>query len=117
MNKGFFYEDKAEQFLRLKKYRILERNFRTLLGEVDIIARDREATVFIEVKARHCRSRSQPQETVTKPKRDRLRGAALSYVSDRPDQAFRYDVVSIVQGSHWRIYRLFKNAFLQDEGI
>jgi len=118
MNKGAFYEYKAEQFLSIKKYRVLERNFRSRFGEIDLIAFDRDTIAFIEVKARHCSSFSEPQEAVNRAKRSRLRGAALSYAARfRKDRAFRYDVVSIVQGSHWRVYRLFKNAFLQDEGI
>ncbi|MDP4857645.1 MAG: YraN family protein, partial [Desulfobacterales bacterium] len=45
-------ESIAARFLRKMGYRILEQNYRTVLGEIDIIARDRDTLVFVEVKAR-----------------------------------------------------------------
>lgn len=117
MNNGAFYEQKAEKFLFLKGYRILERNFRVPCGEIDLIGKDRQWTAFIEVKARHCSSWCEPQETVTDRKQERLKRAALRYLYRRGDRACRFDVVSIIQGRQWRVYRLFKNAFSADERV
>lgn len=49
-NKGVIYEDAAIKFLSKNRYRILERNFKTKFGEIDIIALDKDVLVFIEVK-------------------------------------------------------------------
>jgi putative endonuclease len=58
-------EDLAVRFLEKKGYRILSRNFRTPVGEIDVIAEDRNTLVFIEVKTRTDDSFGHPFEAVT----------------------------------------------------
>lgn len=117
MTNGDFYEIKADEFLRLKGYKILERNFRSHFGEIDIIARDGEFISFIEVKGRNKGYLVSPKEAVNKVKRDKIRKTALFYSAKHNNDFFRFDVLDIVQGCNWRQYDLVKNAFLYDEKL
>jgi len=98
-NKGKSGEDIAVQFLKRRGYRILERNFRTKFGEIDIIARDRKTTVFIEVKLRESISSGYPSESVVKAKMYHLQNTALSYlkIHNLSDTPYRFEVVSILK--------------------
>ncbi len=116
MKKGVFYENKAEEFLLLKGYKILKRNFSTKLGEIDIIAQDKKDLVFVEVRKRGKNFLSLPSETVDKNKRRKIILTAKVYLSyTRRKLPLRFDVVGIVEGKNWRIYRLIKNAFSCEE--
>ena len=108
---GSFYEKKAVEFLKLIGYRILERNFRSRFGEIDIIAKDKGCTVFIEVKARSRDYLVSGKEAVTAQKIEKLRKTALYYSAKDLNRLFRFDVLEIIQGSSWRQYNLIKAAF------
>ncbi len=75
--------------------RVILRGYRTPQGEIDLIARDRDTLVFVEVKARR---RGQPAEAVTLEKQRRLTLAALHFLKRHQllDQNCRFDVVAIV---------------------
>jgi len=89
-------EEVALEFLRKKGYRILEKNYRTAFGEIDIIARDREVLVFIEVKTRADTTFGYPFEAVTPNKREKIRKVALCFMKKlRKECAARFDVLSI----------------------
>jgi putative endonuclease len=89
-------EDKAVRFLRKKGYRILERNYRSPAGEVDIIALDGETVVFVEVKTRADGLFGQPCEAVHRRKQEKLRKTALYYLSARRREApARFDIIGI----------------------
>lgn len=90
-------EEIACRHLRSEGYVILERNFRCRSGEVDIVARQGDATVFVEVKERHGESHGVGQEAVTFGKRRRVIRAARLYASSRglSETPMRFDVVSI----------------------
>ncbi|RMD50459.1 DUF91 domain-containing protein [Candidatus Parcubacteria bacterium] len=62
-------EAKAVKFLRAAGYKILIRNYRTVFGEVDIVAKDGDEFVFVEVKARHSDKFGYPEEAVTERKK------------------------------------------------
>ena len=111
MRKTNFYEKKAVEYLRLKGYKIITRNFRNRFGEIDLIARDKDCTAFIEVKARNKNCFFDPKETVDKFKQDKIIMAAKSFFQKNPDASYRFDVLSIIEGSNYRIYELIKNAF------
>ncbi len=85
------------KYLEKKGYRIVERNFRAPLGEVDIVARDGDAVVFVEVKTRRSLSYGYPFEAVTRDKRLRLKRLALYYVKARGihDARVRFDVLGL----------------------
>ncbi|MBM4286027.1 MAG: YraN family protein [Deltaproteobacteria bacterium] len=90
-------EELAEKELRRQGYRILERNFTSPLGEVDLIARHRGTLVFVEVKTRKQSRYGAPQEAVSPAKQARLRRLADYYLRAKglKDQAVRFDVVAI----------------------
>ncbi len=89
----------AEQFLRAKGYRILERNLRTSLGELDLVAEDAGVLVFVEVKGRATEAFGGALLAVDRRKRAKLVRLASQYLAQRhlSDRPCRFDVV-LVQG-------------------
>ena len=87
----------AVRFLERCGYDIVERNWTCFAGEADIIARDGEAVVFVEVKTRTGASNGLPAEAVTKNKRERYEKIACAFLADYDvvDVPVRFDVVSI----------------------
>jgi putative endonuclease len=75
-------ESWAAMYLRLKGYKILERNFRNKSGEVDIIVRKRDVIAAVEVKQR--RTLSAAHESISAESERRISNALESYVSTRP---------------------------------
>lgn len=101
--------------LERQGYEILERRYRTRSGEIDIVARDGETLVFIEVKARRSGRFGPPAEAVGPQKRHKLMQMASSYIfAGRLGNArCRFDVVSVVFGAGERLPKIeiFKGAF------
>jgi len=91
-------EDAAATFLKKKGYKIIQRNYRQKTGEIDIIARQDEWLVFIEVKARKSVRFGQPFESVTQTKQAQIGRVALDYMTRNKllDQPVRFDVISIL---------------------
>ena len=87
----------AEKFLRKLGYRILARNYRNKLGEIDLIAIDGHTVVFVEVKTRTDHRAGCPTEAVTADKQRQLTKVALSYLKRYRllEHAARFDVVAI----------------------
>jgi len=107
-------EEAAVRFLKKKRYKIVERGFRFLRGEIDIIASDRKTLVFVEVKTRSGAGFGVPEESVTFAKQDQLRKIAQGYlVKNRlGDIPCRFDVVSVSIHDDGRlIIRHIENAF------
>lgn len=95
---GDFGENTAEGMLISKGYYILERQYRTKFGEIDIIAitPDKKAAVFIEVKTRKNMNRGMAAESVDKTKIKRLVRTAQQYLLDNPlETDIRFDVVEV----------------------
>jgi putative endonuclease len=90
-------ENLAARFLRNKGYRIIIRNYRCDLGEVDIIAKDGKTLVFVEVKTR-ADDEPMPEDQVHNFKQHQLTKAAKVYLSRYgvPQPPARFDVVAIV---------------------
>ncbi len=90
-------EDVATKYLKKKKYKIIDKGFRFLRGEIDIIAYDGETLVFVEVKTRKSIKFSQPEESVTPAKRKQLRRVAQGYLlrNHIQDVECRFDVLSL----------------------
>ena len=90
-------ENVAAKYLRNQGFKIIERNFKCALGEIDIIARDGKTLVFVEVKTRAYDDPT-PEEQVNEPKRHQLTKAAKFYLSRYgvPQPAARFDVIAIV---------------------
>jgi putative endonuclease len=97
---GNYGEDHTCQYLQDKGYRILERNFRNKLGEIDLIAKDGKFICFIEVKTRESLQYGAPFEAVHLGKQRKMAKVALSYLKYRfgtVDVLSRFDVISIYQ--------------------
>lgn len=105
-------EDRAVRHLRKLGYRVLERNFRTSRGEIDIIALDGDTVVFVEVKTRTSGAFGAPELAVDRRKQDRMVKAALGYLKrTRLHQvACRFDVVAI-SGPGMEQVELIRHAF------
>jgi len=91
-------EDMAAAHLKKQGYKILERNYRTPIGEIDLVARHQGALVFIEVKTRRSRRFGSPQEAVHPAKQERLRNLAEYYLQQQGlgEVTVRFDVVGIL---------------------
>lgn len=98
--KGFLGEEKACQFLKKKRYKIVERNFKNCIGEIDIIARIKKTIVFVEVKARESDRFGLPCEAVGHFKQNKIRLVAQSYIKLKRLENFeiKFDVIEILDG-------------------
>lgn len=90
-------EDLAERFLKKNGFKILARNFYIRGGELDIIARDGEDLVFVEVKARYNHNFGLPIESITPWKIKALQKSALFYIQkiNWGNKPYRFDLISI----------------------
>jgi putative endonuclease len=90
-------EDLAVEELQRRGYAILARRYRTRHGEIDVVARDGETTVFVEVKARTTGRFGGAAEAVTPWKQRRLVSMATDYLARRrlTDRACRFDVITV----------------------
>lgn len=90
-------EDLAIRYLKKRGYRIIERNYRVKLGEIDIIAEQGDDLVFIEVKTRSDTSFGSPFESITVQKQKQLSKVALEYIGKKKCHLCpaRFDVVGI----------------------
>jgi putative endonuclease len=107
-------EELAVRELERRGYAIIARRYRTRYGEIDIVARDAETTVFIEVKARATGEFGSAAESVTPWKRRRLAHMASDYLSRNHlvNQPCRFDVVAIDNaGTPFETITVYPNAF------
>lgn len=96
--KGLWAEAACEAFLRLKGYQILARRYKTPQGEVDIVARQGDILVFVEVKAR--KTLTDALEAVSPKARGRITRAARSFMAEQdPDGRLmaRFDVMAVTR--------------------
>jgi len=109
-------ENAAARYLQAHGYAILERNYRTDLGEIDIVARHGRDLVFVEVKSRTPSDSFSPAESVTRAKREKLVKLAQFYlaVSARKNERCRFDVVEVTLTETGEVLniRLTPGAFL-----
>lgn len=99
INKGEAGELSAINYIKEKGYTIVERNYHSRYGEIDIIAKKDNVYVFIEVKYRKNTAYGYPREFVNIKKQDKIRKTALIYISERdlPGADFRFDVLEITR--------------------
>lgn len=103
----------AEQFLRHKGYEILETNYRKYRGEIDIIAKDREYLVFVEVKTARSDRFGPPIFRVDARKKKQLGKIAMAYYQEKEllDQDSRFDIITVTfSGGQSKIEHI-ENAF------
>lgn len=111
---GYAGERLAAGFLRGRGYSVLETNYRTRGGEIDIVAMDGKCLVFVEVRTRKSLSFGTPEESISAVKMNRIRMTARQYLQEREGlpEDWRIDVVAIEldkSGKPERI-ELFQNA-------
>jgi putative endonuclease len=116
---GIRGEKLACQFLKRSGYKILYRNFRGRTGgEIDVVCRDDDTLVFVEVKTRTREDFGRPIEAIDRDKRKRISRGGLAWLRllNDPDILFRFDVVEVIipVGAEPQI-ELVRNAFALSE--
>ena len=107
---GFKGEEIAVNFLKEKKFKILERNYSNKIGEIDIIAENKGVLVFVEVKARETLAFGRPAEAVDNRKQQKLRNVAQIYLmaKKKTECDCRFDVIEILGE---KVLQHIENAF------
>lgn len=111
---GYDWERAAEKALEAGGYRILSRNFRTRMGEIDFVAEDRGVLCFVEVKGRSGEGFGSPAAAVTAEKQRRIFRAAEAYLAGRnaPLPVCRFDVVAILEKREEKpVIEILRDAF------
>ncbi len=120
LTRGAAGEKLACRLLRQNRYKILYRNFRGRTGgEIDIVCRENDTLVFVEVKTRSSEDFGRPIETIRSEQRHRISRGALAWLRmlDDPDILFRFDVVEIVMANDAKPrLELIRNAFQLSKG-
>lgn len=115
LRRGATGEKLACRHLRQQGYKILHRNFRGRTGgEIDIVCRDDDTLVFVEVKTRSSEDFGRPVETIRPDQQRRISRGALAWLRmlDNPDIFFRFDVVEVLTRSGEKPQvELIRNAF------
>lgn len=110
---GRWGEKLASKFLKKQGYKIVDRNYRTKAGEIDIIAKEKESLVFVEVKTRSDSSFGYPEMNVHPKKMQNFRSAVQIYILEKNIQSpFRLDVVSLDMSKKPPDIRHFVNVTL-----
>lgn len=108
----------AESYLRRKGYRILQKNFRTSLGEIDMICLEGATIIFVEVKTNSSTDFGVPEYRVDHRKQKKMAKVALGFLKQKgkTDSDCRFDVVGILLGkdSEPKIEHI-ENAFILNE--
>ena len=110
---GKLGEELAVRELQRRGYVILERRYRTRHGEIDIVARDGETLVFVEVKARADAEFGTAADAITPAKQRRVVRMAEDYLARRRvgDRPCRFDVVAIMLDGRAQAVEVFPEAF------
>jgi len=107
---GVFGEEQAAKYLTKRKYKIVTRNFKTIFGEVDIIARNKKEIVFVEVKTRSSKSFATPAEFVDNEKISRITRVAEFFIKHYKCQLSpRIDVIEVyisITGDKYTVERI-----------
>ena len=91
-------ERMAARFLKKKGYKIIRRNCRSSMGEIDLVMRDRDEVVFVEVKTRASRQWGEPEQAVNRAKQRRISLQAMRFATrhNLRERPLRFDVVAVV---------------------
>lgn len=98
MSTGSFGESIAEKFLRDKGYSILKKNYHSRFGEIDIIAKDKDTLVFVEVKTRTSFSFGTPLEAINSWKMRKLIKTSQFFLNQfgYGDVPYRFDAIEVI---------------------
>lgn len=110
--KGIVGENIAVEYLREKDYKIVERNYRTKVGEIDIVAMKDNMLIFVEVKSRSNINFGYPYEAVSKRKFDKIMRASLIYMKQKGYRGYqmRYDIIEVFLSNDRKINHI-ENIF------
>ncbi len=111
-------EQRVVEFLLRQGYEVAERNYRWRGGEIDIVARDRGALVFVEVRSRERDGFLDPILSVTPPKLSRIVRTAEHYLASRaipPSTPCRFDLAGVRGSGREMRVTLVRNAFTLDD--
>lgn len=111
---GFHWEKAAESYLRTQGLRLLQRNFSSRFGEIDLIMKDGQTLVFVEVKYRKSNLHGSGADAVTFHKQEKISRTAAWYLAKNPHKAesiCRFDVISINQDRTTQSIDWIRNAF------
>jgi len=118
-NIGKFGEDIASKYLEEKGYKIKERNYRTFLGEIDIITEYKGSIIFIEVKTRRSDKFGYPEEAINFNKQQKIIKNALCYLAKYNlwKTNYCFDVILVSISNHKEVKRIkhIRNAFYLDD--
>ena len=110
---GKLGEELAVDYLTGKGYEILERNWRNIHKEIDIIAKDGKFLVIVEVKTRQTDEYGEPDVAVTRKKQRMLIAAANAYITRKGlDMETRFDIISIIFRDGEPVIEHIEDAFL-----
>jgi putative endonuclease len=107
-------EEAAVEFLKQNGYRIIQRNYKNKLGEIDIVAKDDNTLCFIEVKTRTSFTFGYPQEAITLTKQKKINKVAMSYLKQYNllNNPARFDIISVVLNNQNKFdIDIIKDAF------
>jgi putative endonuclease len=106
-------EELAVKHLKKQGYEIICVNYRTRLGEIDIIAKDKDTIVFVEVKSRSSSAYGSPKQAVTLEKQKKISKNALLYLKEtsQMNARARFDVVAVFSSNDKADVEIIKNAF------
>lgn len=111
---GHHWEKAAESYLRTQGLKLLQRNFSSRFGEIDLIMIDGQTVVFIEVKYRRSNQHGSGADAVTFHKQERISRTAAWYLAKNPHRAenvCRFDVISINPNTSDKDIDWIRNAF------
>ncbi len=110
---GFLAEDLAVETLKNKGFKILERNFSNRFGEIDIIAKDKDVLVFVEVKAKKGTNFGLPEEMINSNKLRKIQNMAEVYINGSAT-ACRIDVITIILSINNELLHLnhYENVYI-----
>lgn len=109
-------EKAAAEFLRKQGFKVIECNFRTPLGEIDVIAEEDDVLCFIEVKMKRSGAYGGPAEAVTSRKQHQIAKVAAVYAARNcPNgKTCRFDVVTVTEENELPVVSLIRDAFQSD---
>ena len=110
---GIDGEKEAAQFLKKSGFKILVPRYRCRFGEVDLVARERETLVFVEVKTRRSRDFGEPAQAVTLKKQQHISRVALDYLRQlkNPKIPVRFDIVEVISSGEDTECQHIRDAF------
>lgn len=110
--KGRIAEDRALEFLQQKGLRLLERNYRSRFGEIDLVMEDGRTVVFVEVRFRGTSRFGGALESVDRRKQAKLWATAACFIKERRlDRPARFDVAALAPNGNELTLKWIKGAF------